>query len=83
MMKSNIVLLILIGIALFSLIGRLYFPSNHSNGNRCCTECTDGNEKTYSIDHVFNHCGESCSKPSLFWLYKIFEPGLIRANSTN
>ena len=51
----------------------------------CCKVCSeaDGFIKTYSIDHVFNHCGESCIQPTDFWKYKIFEPGLTKCDHVN
>ena len=49
----------------------------------CCLKCPEGFDQYYSIDHIFNHCGESCIKPSEFWLYKLFEPGLAQDNSTD
>ncbi|KAK3256391.1 hypothetical protein CYMTET_34473 [Cymbomonas tetramitiformis] len=50
----------------------------------CCVTCsTPGQEKYYSIDHIFNQCGECCFEPSKFWEYKIFEPGLTKANASH
>jgi len=80
-MKTILILSIFVLVAVLQIIAQFSFPTN--NRSKCCTQCTGANEKTYSIDHMFNHCGESCSRPSLFWLYKIFEPGLIRANGTD
>ena len=42
----------------------------------CCTSCPAGLVKVFSVDRVFNQCGESCLKKSKFWEYKLFEPGL-------
>ena len=52
---------------------------------RCCATCdtSAGLAKYYSIDHLHNMCGECCMKPSQFWLYKIFEPGLTKATDAN
>ena len=49
----------------------------------CCTSCTLPKKKYYSIDHRYNHCGESCMDPKDFWLFKIFEPGLAIDETTN
>ncbi len=47
----------------------------------CCEACTEPKEKYYSIDPRFNLCGESCMRPMWFWLYKIFEPTLHKAET--
>ena len=47
----------------------------------CCQQCTGPQEKYYSIDPVFNFCGECCMNPRWFWLYKIFEPTLHKAET--
>ena len=47
----------------------------------CCNKCADDEIKTYSIDHIFNMCGESCIKEADFWKYKIFEPGMHKADA--
>ena len=49
--------------------------------NLCCQKCTGEEEKYYSIDPIFNFCGECCMKPSLFWVYKVFEPTLKKAET--
>ena len=49
----------------------------------CCEKaCPEGQAKYYSINKLFNMCGESCIDPSKQWPYKIFEPGLTRSNGT-
>ena len=46
----------------------------------CCEECTkEGEMKYYSIDKIYNKCGECCMLPSKYSTYKIFEPGLTKA----
>lgn len=48
----------------------------------CCQgPCTAPEEKYYSVDRIFNMCGESCMNPKDYWLYKIFEAGLTKAQS--
>ena len=48
---------------------------------KCCVKCEKENEqKYYSIDWLFNRCGECCLDPSQFWKFKIFEPGLTKAD---
>ena len=46
----------------------------------CCNVCDEskGFIKAYSIDHIFNMCGECCLQPGDFWKYKIFEFGLTK-----
>ena len=47
---------------------------------KCCVECTNENEqKFYSIDTLFDRCGECCFNPKKYWLYRIFEFGLKEA----
>ncbi len=46
----------------------------------CCEECTvEGEIKYYSIDKLFNRCGECCMNPDQYWIYHIFESGLTEA----
>ena len=46
----------------------------------CCYECTvEGEIKYYSIDSLFNRCGECCMDPDKYWIYHIFESGLTEA----
>ena len=54
-----------------------------SMADHCCGSCTDGKIKTYSVDHIFNECGEACMMEKDFWKYKIFEPGMKKAVSAN
>merc|ERR1719199_552032 len=50
----------------------------------CCKVCTTaGEEKYFSIDLKHGFCGEACMKPSLYPLYKIFEPALEKATTSN
>lgn len=60
------------------------FPSmqkKYSDDERCCTDCSGGTEKYYSIAKLFNNCGESCILPEDFKKYKLFEPGLTLADT--
>ena len=49
----------------------------------CCVKCPEDKIKTYSIiENFINHnCGESCLHEADFWKYKIFEPGMLKADS--
>ena len=50
---------------------------------KCCVTCTNpGEEKYYSIDERRNNCGECCMKPEDYDLYKKFEKGLEKAQSS-
>ena len=51
----------------------------------CCGVCNAdaGEIKAYSIDHIFNMCGECCLQPGDFWKYKIFELGLTKADAVD
>lgn len=54
-------------------------PSDVPVAEECNIE--EGLEKYYSIDAIFNKCGETCLDPRTYALYKVFEPGLKRAAS--
>ena len=47
----------------------------------CCVACPEGQIKTFSIDKIFNMCGESCMAEKDYWKYKVFEPGMQKADS--
>lgn len=47
---------------------------------KCCTSCSGVPQKYYSIDKVHNKCGECCMDPKYYDIYKIFEPGLTKAD---
>lgn len=51
----------------------------------CCGVCNadNGEIKAFSIDHIFNMCGECCLKPGDFWKYKIFELGLTKTDGVD
>ena len=51
----------------------------------CCHVCDSGKGliKAFSIDHIFDNCGECCLKPGNFWKYKIFELGLEKAGGVD
>ena len=49
---------------------------------KCCVECTnEGEIKYYSIATVltYTRCGECCLDPDKYWIYHIFESGLLEA----
>ena len=54
-----------------------------ANQDPCCNVCPDGQIKTYSVDRIFNMCGESCMEPKDYWKYKIFEPGMHKADGND
>ena len=61
------------------ILAALLFASVAAD-EKCCEECTKENEiKYYSIDKVFNRCGECCMDPDKYWIYHIFESGLTEA----
>uniref|UniRef100_A0A7S3FVB6 Uncharacterized protein n=1 Tax=Strombidium rassoulzadegani TaxID=1082188 RepID=A0A7S3FVB6_9SPIT len=56
--------------------------SQASANDVCCNACSgEGVIKTYSVDHIFNMCGESCVEESKYWLYKLFEIGMHKADN--
>ena len=66
----------------FATVAAALIAGTHAD-ELCCESCEgEGFIKTYSIDHIWGLCGVSCIKESDFWKYKIFEPGMQKANST-
>merc|ERR1719386_215119 len=51
-------------------------------GEMCCQTCGEGLQKYYSVDTPHGHCGEACIKPSMFHVFKIFEPNLTIADGS-
>ena len=52
-----------------------------ASDEKCCVECTvEGEIKYYSIDKIFDRCGECCMNPDKYWIYHIFESGLTEAD---
>lgn len=49
----------------------------------CAQECPEGLEKYLSIDTKHNQCGEACIDPKDYNLYHLFEPNLVKANTTH
>ena len=63
----------------FALLLALLFAAVASD-EKCCVECTvEGEIKYYSIDSLWNRCGECCMNPDKYWIYHIFESGLTEA----
>ena len=67
----------LFGILISAVVAQNIFNAKDAflKDGKCCEVCgkTDKTEiKTYSIDKIFNHCGEACIKESDFWKFKIF-----------
>ena len=63
----------------FLLLFALLFAAVVSD-EKCCEACTvEGEIKYYSIDKIFNRCGECCMNPDKYWIYHIFESGLTEA----
>ena len=64
----------------FILLIFIILCTNVSSEEKCCVECTQENEiKYYSIDKLYDRCGECCMDPDKYWIYHIFEPGLTEA----
>ena len=54
------------------------------SSEKCCEVCTkEGELKYYSVDKLFNRCGECCMDPDKYWIYHIFEKGLTQAEVDN
>ena len=65
---------------LLLIFSAFFLYSSATEEPMCCVKCTKENEiKYYSIDHIWNRCGECCMDPAKYWIYKIFEPGLTEA----
>ena len=67
----------------FLLLFALVFVAVASD-EKCCEVCTvEGEIKYYSIDTLWNRCGECCINPDKYWIYHIFESGLTEATVDN
>ena len=68
----------------FAFILSVLLFATISCDEKCCEVCTKENEiKYYSVDKVFNRCGECCMDPDKYWIYHIFEAGLTEATVDN
>lgn len=56
---------------------------NKNTQNLCCQSCKGLEEKYYSIDPIMNFCGECCMEPKWFYLYKVFEWTLKKAETNS
>lgn len=45
----------------------------------CCKTCAEPLEKYYSVDVPHGFCGETCMNPKRYWIFKIFESNLTKA----
>ena len=69
---------------LLFLLFALMFAFAISEEEKCCEACTvEGEVKYYSVDKLFNRCGECCMNPKDYWKYKIFEFSLTKATVDN
>ena len=51
---------------------------------KCCLgACPTGTGKYYSIDKMYNQCGETCIDPKRYSLLHLFEPGLTASPESN
>merc|ERR1711871_450059 len=55
------------------------FLDEAAAGPCCQGACPAGTIKVYSVDKIFNQCGEGCIPEGKFWLYHLFEAGLKKA----
>ncbi len=68
---------------LLCLLALLLACVQAQNTTPCCITCdVAGQEKFYSIDTRHSSCGECCMDPADYDLYKKYEPGLEKANSS-
>jgi len=52
------------------------------NEDKCCNKCSEeGTAKYWSIDDIFNQCGEACMKPEDYDDYHKWEKNLLPADS--
>ena len=83
-MKAKIFLLLISILIVTAVI--LYTKNKESTSlttGKCCETCKNGEVKYYSIVTKSETCGESCMKPSAYWFFKIFEPGMLLAQDAN
>ena len=66
----------------FFALAALAATASAVDTTQCCVACPAGEIKTYSIVPSAGHCGESCIHADKFWLYHIFESGLIKSTSS-
>ena len=82
-MKKGAFALITILIATGYFLYKKNTESEIPKTEKCCENCKEGKKKYYSIDTKHDKCGESCLRPSLVWLIKKFEPGMLLAENNN
>ena len=46
----------------------------------CCLVCLPDKSMYYSIDTTTDMCGQTCINDNMYILYKLFEPGLTKAD---
>ena len=81
-MKPFLITLIIIILA--SIGGYIYITKGgdeEATNEKCCTTCPSGKVKYYSIVNENNNCGECCLSPKLYWIFKIFEPNMVLAET--
>lgn len=59
----------------------IYQTSNDSD-TPCCLVCPPNKSMYYSIDTNKDMCGQTCIYDNMFFIYKLFEPGLTKANNS-
>ena len=75
----KVILITLLGLV-FVKIGGLVSDETDIQNKKCCVTCKkEGEVKYYSIDTIYDRCGECCINPANYWIFKIFEPGLVKA----
>ena len=69
----------MLGVMFLCCSSFILFESEMKGEEKCCESCKLPEIKYYSI--VNPRCGESCLDPKDYWKYKIFEPGMKKAES--
>jgi len=65
-----------------SIMDAVVTDESSQANSMCCKTCPSGQKKYYSVDMKHGHCGETCIKPSQFFLFKAFEKNLTIADGS-
>ena len=58
------------------------YKTVNENDTPCCLVCPPNKSMYYSIDTNKDMCGQTCIYDYMYYVYKIFEPGLTKTNNS-
>ena len=76
---NRILLFILLGIISASAFSVFRTTTVNGLGDPCCKSCSLPEIKYFSLSN--HRCGEGCFNPKDFYKYKVFEPGMTKADT--